>query len=162
MVGVNVVCVGKLKEVYWREACAEYQKRLGAFCRFGVAELCESKLSQNPSEGEIRAALAQEGRLMQPYIAQKGAFNVALCVESPQLSSEEFSKKIQDACAFGGASVLNFYIGSSYGLDEEVKKQCDLRLGMSRMTFPHQLARVVLFEQIYRAFEISGGKKYHK
>lgn len=158
---VNVVCVGKLKESYWRDACAEYEKRLGAYCRINIIELPESRLSQKPSEGEIRAALSAEGKAILKYLGAKNSYSVALCIEAGQLSSEALSKKIEDV-SVGGASVINFVVGSSFGLDESVKQSCDLRLGISKMTLPHQLARVVLLEQIYRAFSIIGGGKYHK
>lgn len=161
MMAVNVICVGKLKEAYWRDACAEYQKRLGAYCRFGVVELSEARLSQSPSEAEISAALKTEARRFEQHILQKGSFNVALCVEAAQITSEELSKKF-DSLATSGISAVNFLIGSSFGLDEDIKKRCDMRLGISKMTLPHQLARVVLFEQIYRAMSISAGAKYHK
>ena len=161
MTAVNIVCVGRLKESYWRDACAEYIKRLGAYCRISVAELPESRLPQKPSGAEIKAALSAEGRLMSAYISQKSSYNIALCVEAPQLTSEELSAQLE-SMAVGGCGTVNFFIGSSFGLDEQVKSSCDLRLGMSRMTLPHQLARVVLLEQIYRAFSISAGAKYHK
>lgn len=161
MLTVNIICVGKLKEAYWRDACAEYSKRLGAFCRLGVIELPESRLSQKPSDSEIKAALASEAKLMLPYIEQKSAFNIAMCIEAAQLSSEELAQRIETA-AVGGASVVNFVIGSSFGLDYGVKKACQMRLSMSKMTFPHQLTRVMTLEQIYRAFSINAGTKYHK
>ncbi len=161
MTAVNIICVGKLKESYWREACEEYAKRLGGYCRFGVVELAEARLGQKPSQNEIKAALSAEAGAMKPYLSQKGAYNIALCVEAPQISSEELAEKIERT-AVSGSSVINFIIGSSFGLDEEIKKSADMRLGLSKMTLPHQLARVVLHEQIYRAFSILGGGKYHK
>ena len=161
MGNVNVVCVGKLKEAYWRDACAEYLKRLGAFCKPLVVELPESRLSQKPSDGEIAAALQSEAKLMTPYIEQKGAYNIAMCIEGKMLSSEELSVKLEQA-GVSGFGTVNFFIGSSFGLDEEIKRACDLRLSISKMTLPHQLARVVLLEQIYRAYSISAGNKYHK
>lgn len=161
MLGVNVVCVGKLKEQYWRDACAEYIKRLGAYCRLSVIELSESRLPQKPSDAEINAALLAEGKLMDAYLSQKGAFNIALCVEAEQMTSEELSKRI-DAISVSGFGSVNIFIGSSFGLDRRVKSACDLRLGMSKLTLPHQLARVVILEQLYRAFGISAGSKYHK
>ena len=161
MTAVNVVCVGKLKEAYWRDACAEYSKRLGAYCKFGIIELSESRLPQKPSEAEIAAALASEAKLMMPYLDIKGAFSIAMCIEGAQLSSEELAKKLEEA-AVGGAGTVNFFIGSSFGLDPEIKRRCSLRLSISKMTLPHQLARVVLAEQIYRAFSINAGAKYHK
>lgn len=161
MLAVNVICVGKLKEAYWRDACAEYAKRLGAYCKLNIVELAESKLSQKPSDGEIKAALYSEGRMMLPYIGQKGAYNIAMCIEAAQLTSEELAAKIEQV-SVGGASTVNFVIGSSFGLDSEIKKLCNMRLSISKMTLPHQLARVVTLEQIYRAFSINAGAKYHK
>lgn len=161
MLGVNVICVGKLKEAYWRDACAEYSKRLGAYCKLNIVELAESKLSQKPSDGEIAAALSTEGRMMLPYIGQKGAYSIAMCIEAAQLTSEELASKIEQV-SVSGASTINFVIGSSFGLDPEIKKLCNMRLSISKMTLPHQLARVVTLEQIYRAFSINAGAKYHK
>ena len=161
MTAVNVICPGKLKESYWRDACAEYSKRLGAYCKLNIVELPEARISQKPTDGEIKAALAAEAKLIEPYIGLKGSYSIALCVEAKQLSSEELSQKIGDV-AVSGASVINFIIGSSFGLDGSIKSACDLRLGMSRLTLPHQLARVVLLEQIYRAYSILNGGKYHK
>ena len=158
---VNVICVGKLKEAYWRDACSEYLKRLGAFCKPNVVELPESRLSQNPSNGEIAAALSAEAKLMSPYIEQKGAYNIAMCIEGKMMSSEELSAKLEQA-GVSGYGTVNFFIGSSFGLDEEIKRSCDLRLSISKMTLPHQLARVVLLEQIYRGYSILSGSKYHK
>ena len=161
MIKINIICVGKLKEKYWRDAIAEYAKRLGAFCRFDVVELAESKLPDDPSDKQKLAALDSEAKAMQPYLDQKGAFNIAMCIEGEQLPSEQLSKKL-DSCGTNGYSVINFIIGSSFGISEAIKKRADMRLSMSEMTFPHQLARVMLTEQIYRAFQISANTKYHK
>lgn len=161
MMNVNIICVGKLKEAYLRDACAEYIKRLGSFCKINVTELAESRLSDNPSDKEIASALSQEAKLMQSCLTAKGAFNIAMCIEGTQLSSPELSKQIEKT-SVGGFSTVNFVIGSSFGIDSAVKEQCRLRLSMSKMTFPHQLARVMLLEQIYRAFSISSNSKYHK
>ena len=161
MGNVNIVCVGKLKESYWRDACAEYLKRLGAYCKANVIELGESRLSQKPSDGEIAAALSSEAKMMMPYIEQKGAFNIAMCIEGKMLSSEELAARLEQA-GVSGYGTVNFFIGSSFGLDPAIKEACDLRLSISRMTLPHQLARVVLMEQIYRGYSILGGAKYHK
>ncbi len=161
MMNVNIICVGKLKEAYLRDACAEYIKRLGSFCRVNVIELSESRLSDNPSEKEIASALSQEAKLMQGYLTAKGAFNIAMCIEGGQLSSPELSRQIEKI-SVDGFSTVNFVIGSSFGIDADVKSQCKIRLSMSKMTFPHQLARVMLLEQIYRAFSISANSKYHK
>lgn len=161
MMNVNIVAVGKLKESYFRDACAEYSKRLGAFCKLKVNELPESRLSENPSEKEIASALAAEGKSMLPFINAKGSFNIAMCIEGTKMSSEKLAEKIS-AASVSGKSTLSFFIGSSFGISDEIKKMCDMSLSMSEMTFPHMLARVMLIEQIYRAFQINNGGKYHK
>ncbi len=158
---VNLIAVGKLKESYFREACGEYSKRLGAFCRLSITELAESRLSDNPSEKEIKAALSAEGKTMLPILRGKDCFNIAMCVEGTRLSSEKLAEKL-NGIFLSGKSTVNFILGSSFGIDEEIKKICGLRLSMSDMTFPHMLARVMLLEQIYRSFNILNGGKYHK
>ena len=160
MITVNIICVGKLKEKYLRDACAEYTKRLTAFCKLHIIELQPFALSQTPAEAEINEGLRQEGKLILSKIPDS-AYVVAMCIEGKQISSPEFSQKIQDV-ALGGHSTVTFVIGGSFGLSDEVKKRADYKLSMSEMTFPHQLARVMLLEQIYRAFQISSGGKYHK
>lgn len=161
MLKVNIICVGKLKEQYWRDAVAEYSKRLGAYCTFSVAELAESRLSDDPSEKEISAALEKEAVAMQKYMDMKGAYNIAMCIEGKMLSSEQLSEKLASA-GVDGYSAVNLFIGSSFGLSPAVKSACKLRLSMSPMTFPHQLARVMLCEQVYRAFSIAANSRYHK
>ncbi len=157
---ITLICLGKLKEQYIRDACAEYQKRLGAFCHFQFVELTPERLPENPSQALIDTALIAEGKAVLSKIPSNTRV-YALCIEGRQLSSEELSVEIVNA-AVNGASNLVFIIGSSFGLSDEVKSKSDLRLSMSKMTFPHQLARVMLAEQIYRAFQISNGGKYHK
>ncbi len=161
MIRINVITVGKLKERYWREAVEEYSKRLKSHCQLEIIELPETRLSDNPSEKEIQSALNAEAKLMSGYTSKKGAYNIAMCIEGRQLTSEELSDKLS-SCGVSGYSTVNFIIGSSFGISEEIKGQSDLRLSMSKMTFPHQLARVLLLEQIYRAFQISNHTKYHK
>lgn len=161
MIKVNIVCVGKLKEAYWSDAVAEYSKRLGGYCSFSVAELSESRLPDSPSAGQITAALEKEAAAMEKFLSMKNSLNVAMCIEGKMLSSEALSQRIQNAVN-GGCGTINFFIGSSHGLSNSVKDRCALRLSMSPMTFPHQLARVMLSEQIYRAFSIASGGKYHK
>lgn len=157
---VTVICLGKLKESYLRDACAEYVKRLGAFCKMNIVELSPVKLPDNPSQAQIDSALEAEARLITEKIP-KGAACFAMCIEGKQYSSEKFSTLLEAAGVEGGANVV-FIIGSSFGLSESLKRQCRYKLSMSEMTFPHQLARVMLLEQIYRAFQISNGGKYHK
>lgn len=155
---INLIVIGKLKEEYLKSACAEYIKRLSRFCTFELHELDECRLSENPSEKEIAAALGKEAEQIKRFL--KG-FIIPMCIEGRQLSSIDFSQKISSA-GVNGFSAVTFIIGSSFGLAEEIKSMGNFRLSMSEMTFPHQLARVMLLEQIYRAFQIASGGKYHK
>lgn len=159
MIGVTFITLGTLKEGYWREAAAEYQKRLGGFCRFSEVQLKEERLGDRPSEGEIRAALEKEADRILAEIPPK-AYRIAMCVEGKQRSSEELAELLGDVAESHGE--VCFIIGSSYGLAERVKASCHLRLSVSRMTFPHQLMRVVLLEAVYRGFHILKGTQYHK
>ena len=155
---VKLIVIGKLKEDYLRSACAEYIKRLGRYCTFELYELDECRLSENPSDKEIAAALKKEGEQIKRYAS---GMIVPMCIEGRQPSSPELAEKIADA-GVSGNSTVTFIIGSSFGLDPEIKAMGALKLSMSKMTFPHQLARVMLLEQIYRAFQINSGGKYHK
>lgn len=161
MMNVNIITVGKLKESYWRQACDEYVKRLGGLCKIRIVELNEYRISDSPSQKEVEIGLCEEAKQMSAYTSIKGAFNIAMCIEGKKMPSEKLSEVIEK-CGVEGFSTVNFLIGSSFGLSEEIKAKCKLRLSMSEMTFPHQLARVMLLEQIYRAFQISKGTKYHK
>ena len=160
MINLTLIALGRLKEAYLRDAVDEYKKRLSAFCKTNIIELTPEKLSDNPSQKEIDKALDIEAKAIVGKIPQD-AFVVTMCIEGKQFSSEELSKKLEDA-AISGKSNAVFIIGSSCGLSEEVKAKSHLRLSMSKMTFPHQLARVMLLEQLYRASQISMGTKYHK
>ncbi len=157
---VTILCVGKYKEGYWREAAAEYQKRLGAFCRLSVMEVEEERLPQTPSAAQIAAGLEAEGRRLLSRIPA-GSFVIALCIEGRQLDSEGLSHMLEDTALSGKSSIV-FIIGGSFGLSDPVKERADQKISMSRMTFPHQLARVMLLEQIYRGYQILSGGKYHK
>lgn len=159
MLHVKLITVGTLKESYLRDAAAEYEKRLGGFCRFESVQLKEEKLSDDPSESEIRRALDKEAVMILSQIPAR-AYCVAMCVEGKQLSSEELAESL--GRMEQEASEICFVIGSSYGLSPEVKSRADLRLSVSRLTFPHQLMRVVLMEAVYRAFNIRKGTRYHK
>lgn len=160
MLNINVICIGKIKEKYWTQAIDEYKKRLSAFCKFQIIELDEEKIKNNPSNSDIEKTINAEGKRIISKIP-KNSYTVAMCIEGKIISSEEFSKKI-DETALNGFSTINFIIGGSWGLSAEVKNASQFKLSMSKMTFPHQMARVVLCEQIYRAFEISTNGKYHK
>lgn len=159
---VNIIVVGNLKEKYWVSACDEYLKRLKAFCNIKVHELNEVRLGDNPSEKQIASCLSEEGKKIRAILTSaKSAYNIAMCIEGSQLSSVELSEKIESV-GINGMSTINIVIGSSFGICDEIKAMCDFRLSMSKMTLPHQLARVMLLEQIYRAYSISNGSKYHK
>ncbi len=160
MVGITIICLGKLKEQYLKDASAEYIKRLSALCKLTVVEIAPEKLSDTPSQKQIEAALFAEGKKILEKIP-KGAFVYTMCIEGKQKTSEEFSLELENIALDGNSSIA-FIIGSSFGLSDEVKRQSDARLSMSKMTFPHQIARVMLLEQIYRALQISKGTKYHK
>lgn len=161
MLKINIICIGKIKEKYFTDAIAEYSKRLTAFCKFNIIELNEERIRSNdPNSSQIAEVIAAEGRRIMQKIGASD-YVAAMCVEGKMLSSEELSAAL-DKIALSGKSTVDFIIGGSYGLSDEVKKRADLRLSMSKMTFPHQMARVILSEQIYRAFEISTNGKYHK
>lgn len=161
MMKVTVLCIGKLKESYWREACSEYAKRLSAWCKFTIVELPESRLPENPAPAQIERALEEEGERLLSRAGNAESYKAALCIEGKLTSSEGLAEDIA-AAALAGKSELVFLIGSSYGLSPRVKATVQKRLSMSPMTFPHQLARVMLCEQIYRAFQINKNGKYHK
>ncbi len=156
MLEVRLVCVGKLKEAYWRQAVAEYEKRLGPLCKFQIVELPEARLPEDPSDAQIGQALEREGRAILEKTAGKV---ISLCVEGKETDSPGLAKKLESAMQSPGA--VTFVIGSSHGLWEGVKQKGE-RLSVSPMTFPHQLCRVMLCEQIYRGFQILLGTKYHK
>ena len=160
MLDVTIICVGKLKERFYQEAASEYVKRLGGYCKLNVVELAEQKLSKNPSLGEIQTALEKEGDAIRGKIPPNSSV-VALAIEGKPRSSEELAEMIAD-WSQGPARHLGFVIGGSYGLHPSVKAGAWATLSMSPMTFPHHLARVMLLEQLYRAFKIQEGSDYHK
>lgn len=159
MLNVKLITVGTLKESYLRQAAEEYKKRLGAYCRFTEVNLAEVKLSDRPSQKEIDAALAAEGKQILAATSQR-AYRIALCVEGKQLSSEQLAQRIEQIGQTHGE--IDLIIGSSFGLAPAVKSACDLQLSVSALTFPHQLMRVILLEATYRAFTIIKGTPYHK
>ena len=159
MIQVTVITVGNLKEAYWRDAMAEYEKRLSAFCKPEILQLKEAKLSENPRDSEIRSALADEGKRILAAVPPR-AYKIAMCVEGQQFSSEDLAQKLEGVLTTNGSLCL--IIGSSFGLSDEVKRACELRLSVSKLTFPHQMMRVLLLEVLYRCFGILKGTKYHK
>ncbi len=159
MLTFRILTVGTLKEGYWRDAIAEYKKRLSAFCRVEEINLKESRVPENPSQGEITVALNAEGQMMQPYLTPR-VYKIALCVEGKQFTSEELAACMENISTRTGEIVL--VIGSSHGISPEIKRMCDLKLSFSALTFPHQMARVMLYEVLYRSMNILKGTKYHK
>ena len=160
MLGIKLICVGKMREKHYIAAFEEYAKRLGAYCRFETAELPEARLPERPSEKEIEAALERESAEIRRLIP-KGASTVAMCIEGERFSSGALEGYLAGKAAYG-ESRLCFIVGGSFGLHESVKNSAGLRLSMSDMTFPHHLARVMLSEQLYRALSINEGSSYHK
>jgi len=160
MLKVNIICVGSLKEHYWKDACREYQKRLSGCCVFNITEIGEERMPAAPSDAEIAARLAAEGKRILSRIPN-GAAVIPLCIEGAEMTSEGLAKKMSHL-ALGGKGCICFIIGGSWGLSGEVKSRGDFALSFSPMTFPHQLARVMLCEQVYRAFQINLGSAYHK
>ncbi len=157
---IQIICVGKLKENYLRDACDEYAKRLSRYCKFSIIELDECKVPENASDSQIESAIIAEGNKIISKI-NKNAMVFSMCIEGKQMSSEELAQKIE-TCAINGTNDIVFLIGGSWGLSKDAKALSDFKLSMSKMTFPHQLARVILCEQIYRCFNIINGGKYHK
>jgi len=149
---VTIICIGKLKEKYWQDASAEYIKRLNRFCKLNIVELPESKSDDSAEESrEILTAIEKLG----------SSYVIALDVKGNPLSSEDLAQKLENL-GISSVSHICFVIGGSNGYDDSIRKRADFRLSFSSFTFPHQLMRVVLLEQIYRAFKINAGEKYHK
>lgn len=159
MIKCKIIALGSLKEKYFKEACAEYQKRLSRFCDLEICEIEPVRLPDNPSTGEIENALKKEADQIIKKIPQNAKV-IALCVEGKEMPSEKLAAQIDEISAMGQG--ICFIIGSSYGLSNDVKKMADLRLSLSKMTFPHKLFRVMLLEQLYRGFMINQGSQYHK
>lgn len=160
MLGIRLICVGKLGERFWKDAVREYEKRLAGYCKLEIVELPEQRLPDRPSEGQLQAALAKESALIRDKIPQ-GAAVVAMCIEGRSMSSEGLADTLGEMM-LGGVSRVAILIGGSCGLDAAIKREARLRLSMSPMTFPHHLARVMVLEQVYRALSIQAGSKYHK
>ena len=159
MLTINIICVGKLKEKYLRDAVDEYTKRMKPLCKLNIIELNEERVGDNPSDAEILHTInAESERIMQKI--GKGDYVIAMCVEGKNISSEELSERIDSISMTH--STIDLIIGGSWGLSDSLKARADFKLSMGKMTFPHQLCRVMLLEQLYRAFQIAKGTKYHK
>ena len=157
---ITLITMGKLKEKFYTAAAAEYEKRLGAYCKFQILELPEYRLPEDPSPAEITAGLEKEADLILTKIP-KGAWFCVLTPEGKLLSSEALAQKMKDVKISGKSSAC-FLIGSSFGMAPRIKEKADMKLSMSPMTFPHHLARIMVLEQIYRSEAIQAGSKYHK
>jgi len=158
---IELICIGKLKEKFFAEAVLEYSKRLSKFCRLVITQLPETRL-EGSSRAQEEAVINSESRAIEAKLRPSNdSYIIALAVKGEALSSEALAERVQ-ALQVSGKSRLVFVIGGSLGLSEELMKKCDMRLSFSEMTFPHQLMRVILLEQIYRAFKINAGETYHK
>lgn len=157
---IRIIAVGKLKEKYFSDAVSEYLKRLGRFAKTEIIQIADRKIEDNASLAQMEQVLKKEGNDILAKLTPS-QYVIALCVEGQKLDSVAFSKKISET-ALGGKSDIAFIIGGSLGLDDRVKKRADMRISFSDMTFPHQLMRVILLEQIYRAFKIAANETYHK
>ena len=157
---INIIAIGKLKERYWQDAVREYSKRLGSYCSLQIIELKESPLRANPSAADELAVKEAEGQEILRRIRRKD-YVISLEIRGKGMSSEQLAAKIEDL-ALNGKSTIDFVIGGSLGLSPAVSQRADLKLSFSAMTFPHQMMRVILLEQIYRSFKIIRGETYHK
>lgn len=157
---INIIAVGKIKEDFLKKACAEYEKRMSRFCKLNIIEIPDEAMSDKPSESEKNSVLKKEGTKILSAIKSTDVL-VSLCVEGKQMKSEKFADFFKTKTV-NGANTFTFIIGGSLGLLEEIKTKSDLKLSFSEMTFPHQLMRVILLEQIYRAFKINANESYHK
>lgn len=160
MQSVKIICVGKLKDAFFREASDEYMKRLKAYCKAEIIEIPAANLPDDPSDALIESALEKEAENIIKKIPN-GSTVVAMCVEGKLYSSEDVAD-ILSKSAMTGNGDITFIIGGSYGLSETVKRKASVRMSASKMTFPHRLFRVMLLEQIYRGYKINSGGKYHK
>ncbi len=157
---ITILCVGKIKEKFLNDAISEYLKRLKRFADVKIFEVNDEKIPDNASEAQKKEVLKCEGQKLLRYIS-KNDYVISLCVEGSERSSEDFAKMISDI-TLGGNSSIVFVIGGSLGLYNEIKAESRDKLSFSKMTFPHQLMRVILLEQVYRAFKINNNEEYHK
>ncbi len=157
---ITILCVGKIKEKFFTMAIEEYAKRLSRYCKLEIIEVADEKTDENASEAEEKMVKQKEGERLLKQI-KDGAYVIALAINGKQLDSVELSQKIEK-CGVMGCSHIVFVIGGSLGLDERILNRADYKLSFSNMTFPHQLMRVILLEQIYRSYRIMNGEPYHK
>jgi len=157
---IKILCVGKIKEKFYRDAISEYSKRLSKYCSLEIVEVNDEKTSENSTENEINIIKDKEGERILKHIKDKD-YAIALAIQGKQQDSVAFSKYIENLGITGNSSIC-FIIGGSLGLSDAVMKRCNDSVSFSKMTFPHQLMRVILLEQIYRAMRIMNNEPYHK
>ena len=157
---IQIICIGKLKEKYWTDAVNEYMKRLSKYCDIDILELKESKLPDKASLAQEAAVVEEEGKTILKHI-KDGSYVITLEILGKNLTSEELASKMEELPLMGKSHVT-FIIGGSLGLSKEVSKRSDFKLSFSKMTFPHQLMKLILLEQVYRAFRINNNEPYHK
>ncbi len=155
---IKIVCLGKLREKYLKDGIDEYCKRISRFAKIDIVELADEKIPDSPSPAQCAAVLKTEGEKIKKHLE---GYIITLCVEGEGISSEKLAEKIASV-QLSGNSTITFVIGGSLGLDDGIKKASNFKLSFSKMTFPHQLMRLILAEQIYRAFKINGNESYHK
>ena len=157
---ITILCVGKVKEKFYQEAIKEFEKRLSRYCKLSIVEVADEKTQERASDTEISIVKDKEGERLLKYIKEDG-YVICLAINGKELDSVELSRKMEALCV-GGYSQIYFVIGGSLGLHTEVSDRADEKISFSDMTFPHQLMRVILTEQIYRAFRIINHEPYHK
>ena len=157
---IQIICIGKLKEKYWTDAVLEYSKRLSRFCDLEITELKESRLPDKASEAQEQAVIEEEGKNILKHV-KDGSYVISLEILGKNLTSVELAEKMEELPLMGKSHVT-FIIGGSLGLSRDVSKRADFKLSFSKMTFPHQMMRVILLEQVYRAFKINKNEAYHK
>lgn len=160
MLSIKIICIGKMKEKFLVSAISEFEKRLKTMCKFEIIELSEHRVSDNPSQSEIEICKTREGESILKKISDRD-FLISMCIEGNEISSEKFAEKIM-TISNSGISTITFVIGGSFGISDTVKSKSNFKMSVSPMTFPHQLFRVMLTEQIYRALSINLKTKYHK
>ena len=159
MLNINIVCIGKIKEQYLKNGIDEYSKRLSKYCKLNIIELSDEKIPDKLSKGQAREIKAKECDNILRHI-KKDTFIIALDLKGKEFSSEEFSKNIENISMH--SSNITFIIGGSLGLNSNILNICNQKICFSKMTFPHQLIRLFLVEQLFRAFKISNGETYHR
>lgn len=157
---ITVLCVGKIKEKYFKDGIAEYQKRLSKYCNLEIIEVADEKTPENASESEMERIKEKEAQRLQKYI-KKEAYVITLEIEGNMISSEQLAEKINNSGISGNSHII-FIIGGSIGLHHNIIKQSDYKLSFSKFTFPHQMMRMILLEQIYRSYRIIMKEPYHK